>query len=62
MDEKNSRTEIEEAINAGDCLIVIHNGEAKVRKLPDYGKYEVVMHDGAVKWVNNYISLISPTR
>lgn len=31
------------------CVIVICDGEAKVRALPPYGEYNVVTHQGKVK-------------
>lgn len=31
------------------CVVVISNGQAKIRELPDYGEYRIVTHQGKVK-------------
>ncbi|WP_060210331.1 XtrA/YqaO family protein [Sporosarcina koreensis] len=32
-----------------NCVVVISEGKAKVRELPDYGEYKIVTHQGKVK-------------
>ncbi|WP_432358812.1 XtrA/YqaO family protein [Sporosarcina sp. UB5] len=32
-----------------NCVVVISEGKAKVRKLPEHGEYRIVTHQGKVK-------------
>lgn len=32
-----------------NCVVVISEGRAKVRELPEYGEYRIVTHQGKVK-------------
>lgn len=32
-----------------NCVIVVSEGKAKVRQLPQYGEYKIVTHQGKVK-------------
>lgn len=32
-----------------NCVVVISEGKAKVRELPEYGEYRIVTHQGKVK-------------
>lgn len=32
-----------------NCVVVISEGKAKVRELPEFGEYKIVTHQGKVK-------------
>ncbi|WP_235588535.1 XtrA/YqaO family protein [Sporosarcina koreensis] len=32
-----------------NCVVVISEGKAKVRELPEHGEYKIVTHQGKVK-------------
>lgn len=32
-----------------NCVVVISEGKAKVRELPEYGEYRIVTHQGKIK-------------
>ncbi|MFC5587572.1 XtrA/YqaO family protein [Sporosarcina soli] len=32
-----------------NCVVVISEGKAKVRELPDHGEYRIVTHQGKIK-------------
>ncbi|WP_203362427.1 XtrA/YqaO family protein [Bacillus sp. REN10] len=32
-----------------NCVVVIGDGKAKIRELPEHGEYKIIMHQGKVK-------------
>ncbi len=46
---KNNVLELDIMDIPKSCVVVISNGQAKIRELPDYGEYRIVTHQGKVK-------------
>ncbi|MEK3821474.1 XtrA/YqaO family protein [Cytobacillus sp. FSL W8-0315] len=49
INPKTNRLEIDITNCPGSYVVIISEGKAKVRKLPNYGEYKIITHQGKVK-------------